>query len=86
MSELVNSNKRSLLFWVVCGISKYPWINAVFDPVVACDDHSIFCGMNKVVVKHVLPHCLDEFMPAMSHELVSLSLPMRVPTGDPTFK
>ena len=87
MSELVRLEAKSkVLLWIIRGIGEYLWINAPLNPVVACDDHSVYHGMNEVVVKHVLPDHLDEFALAMGHQLAPLGLPMWVPTGNPAFE
>ena len=85
-SDLVVSGGLSLLFWVISGISEDPWIDSSFDPVVARNNDPVYCGMNEVIIQHVLPHCLHELAPAMCHELAALSLPVWVPTRNPTFE
>ena len=85
-SELVISAGLNLLFWIVSGISEDPWVDASFDPVVACNNDPEYCSVDEVIVQHVPPDRLHELTPAMRHELVALSLPVWVPTCDPTFK
>ena len=76
----------SSLLWIVGGISKNLWVDLLFDPVITCNDNSIYHGVDKVVIQHILLDHLHELTPAMSHELVALGLPVWVPTCNPTFK
>jgi hypothetical protein len=74
------------LFGIVCGIGEYPWINSPLDPIITCDDNAVCHRVNKVVIQDILPDRLHEFTSTMGQKLVSLGIPVWVPTCDPTFE
>ena len=86
MSVLVAVIILNPLFWIIRGISEYPWVNPAFDPVMTCDNNSISHRMDEVIIQHVLPDGLHELAAAMGHQLLSLGLPVWVPTRNPTFE
>ena len=45
------SCKDDLLFWVICGVCEYPWIDPPNDTVKALDDYTISICLNKVVIQ-----------------------------------
>ena len=86
MSGLVAVIILNPLFWIIRRISEYPWVNPTLDPVMTCDDNAISHCMDEVIVQHILPDSLHELATAMGHQLLSLGLPVWVPTCNPTFE
>jgi len=74
------------LFRIISRVRENSWINPSLDSIITCDDNAIYGSMNEVIIQHILPDRLHELAAAVSHELVTLGLPVWVPACNPTFE